>query len=84
MYHDTISKGDKVLIRWTFSGIVKKEMFDIPPSDNLVNITGFDLFRITTDDKKLAELWQQFSVGSWSYPNISMNIKSKLNKHSNS
>ncbi|HEY6536070.1 MAG TPA: ester cyclase [Candidatus Nitrosocosmicus sp.] len=64
MHHDTISKGDKVLIRWTFSGILK-EMFGIPPSNNLVNIAGFDLFRITTDGKKLAELWQQFSIGSW-------------------
>ena len=65
MHHDTISKGDKVLIRWTFSGILEKEMFGIPRSDNLVNIAGFDLFRITSDGKKIAELWQQFSVGSW-------------------
>ena len=65
MHHDTISKGDKVLIRWTFSGIIEKEMFGIPPSDNLINIAGFDLFRITPDGKKIAELWQQFNVGSW-------------------
>ncbi len=64
-HHDTISKEDKVLIRWTFSGIFEKELFDIYPSDNLVNIAGFDLFRITPDGKKLAELWQQFRVGSW-------------------
>src|SRR6185437_7631818 len=61
MHHDIISKGDKVLIRWTFSGILEKEMLGIHPSDNLVNIAGFDLFRITLDGKKIAELWQQFS-----------------------
>ncbi|MGN6347316.1 MAG: ester cyclase [Candidatus Nitrosocosmicus sp.] len=83
-HHDIISKGDKVLIRWTFSGVLEKEMLGIQPSNNLVNIAGFDLFRITPDGEKLAELWQQFSVGSWSYPNISMNIKSKLNRKSNS
>jgi hypothetical protein len=33
-------------------------------SDEPVTITGFDLFRITADGK-IAELWQQFNVGSW-------------------
>jgi predicted SnoaL-like aldol condensation-catalyzing enzyme len=64
VHHDTISKGDKVLIRWTFTGMVKKEMLGIRPSDKPVTIKGFDLFRITTDGK-IAELWQQFNVGSW-------------------
>jgi predicted SnoaL-like aldol condensation-catalyzing enzyme len=63
-HHDTISKGDKVLIRWTFTGMLKKEMLGIRPSSEPVTITGFDLFRITTDGK-IAELWQQFNVGSW-------------------
>jgi predicted SnoaL-like aldol condensation-catalyzing enzyme len=64
IHHDTISKGDKVLIRWTFTGMLKKEMLGISPSDEPVTITGFDLFRITTEGK-IAELWQQFNVGSW-------------------
>jgi predicted SnoaL-like aldol condensation-catalyzing enzyme len=64
MHHDTISKGDKVLIRWTFTGMLKKEMLGIRPSSEPVTLTGFDLFRITTDGK-IAELWQQFNVGSW-------------------
>ena len=63
-HHDTISKGDKVLIRWTYTGRLKKDMLGIPPSENPVTLTGFDLFRITTDGK-IAELWQQFNVGSW-------------------
>jgi hypothetical protein len=42
----------------------KKEMFGIRPTGEPVTITGFDLFRIGTDSK-IAELWQQFNVGSW-------------------
>jgi len=64
IHHATISKGDKVLIRWTFTGMLKKEMLGIRLSGEPVTITGFDLFRITTDGK-IAELWQQFNVGSW-------------------
>lgn len=63
-HHDTISKGDKVLIRWTFKGVLKKEMLGIPPGDKPITITGFDLFRISKD-RKIAEMWQQFNVGSW-------------------
>ena len=63
-HHDTISKGDKVLIRWTFTGIPKKEMLGIPPSDKPITINGFELFRISTDGK-IAEMWQQWTVGSW-------------------
>src|SRR5919205_4161079 len=64
IHHDTISKGDKVLIRWTFTGILKKEMLSIRPSDKPITITGFDLFRISSDSK-IAEMWQQFNVGTW-------------------
>src|SRR6187397_1881016 len=31
IHHDTISNGDKVLIRWTFTGMLKKEMLGIQP-----------------------------------------------------
>ena len=65
VHDDTISKGDKVMIRWTFTGIIKKEMLGICPSSEPVTITGIDLFRITTDGK-ISELWQQFNVGRWS------------------
>jgi predicted SnoaL-like aldol condensation-catalyzing enzyme len=64
IHHDTISTGDKVLIRWTYIGTLKKDLLGIPPSDKPVTITGFDLFRIT-EDGKIGELWQQFNVGSW-------------------
>jgi predicted SnoaL-like aldol condensation-catalyzing enzyme len=64
IHHDTISNGDKVLIRWTFTGMLKKEMLGIQPSGEPITITGFDLFRISSDGK-IAELWQQYNFGSW-------------------
>jgi predicted SnoaL-like aldol condensation-catalyzing enzyme len=63
-HHDTISKGDKVLIRCTLNGIPKREMLGIHPSDKPMTITGFDLFRISTNGK-IAEMWQQWNVGGW-------------------
>ncbi|MFL6315706.1 MAG: ester cyclase [Nitrososphaeraceae archaeon] len=30
-HHETISKGDKVLIRWTFTGIAKKDFLGVWP-----------------------------------------------------
>src|SRR5919206_3640920 len=45
VHDDTISKGDKVMIRWTFTGVIKKRMLGISPSSKSVTITGIDLFR---------------------------------------
>jgi predicted SnoaL-like aldol condensation-catalyzing enzyme len=63
-HDDTIAKGDKVMIRWTMTGITKKELFGIPPGDIPTSIVGFDLFRISSEGK-IVEMWQQFSNGKW-------------------
>ncbi|MGH9977470.1 MAG: ester cyclase [Nitrososphaeraceae archaeon] len=63
-HDETISKNDKVMIRWTINGTAKKELFGIPASDKLITLVGIDLFRIYNG--KIVEMWQQFSVGSWS------------------
>lgn len=64
VHDDTIAKGDKVLIRWTMTGTLKKELFGMPASGKPVTIIGFDLFKIS--DGKILEMWQQFSPGTWS------------------
>jgi predicted SnoaL-like aldol condensation-catalyzing enzyme len=64
-HHETISKGDKVLIRWTFTGIPKKDFLGVSASEKPITISGFDLFRISEDGNKLAEMWQQWNIGSW-------------------
>lgn len=64
MHDDTISENDKVMIRWTITGTAKKEFFGIPASDKSITVVGFDLFRFASG--KIVEMWQQFSVGTWS------------------
>ena len=61
IHHDTISKGDKVLIRWTLVGIPKRDFLGVSASDKPIIVTGFDLFRISADGK-LAEMWQQWNL----------------------
>jgi predicted SnoaL-like aldol condensation-catalyzing enzyme len=63
-HDDTISQGDKVMIRWTMTGSAKRELFGIPSSDTPTSIVGFDLFRISSEGK-IVEMWQQFSNGKW-------------------
>jgi predicted ester cyclase len=63
-HDDTISKADKVMIRWTMTGTAKKELFGIPASDKPITIIGFDVFRIANG--RIVEMWQQFSTGTWS------------------
>jgi predicted ester cyclase len=43
IHHDTIPKGDKVLIRWTLTGTPKKDILGVHASDKPIDITGFDL-----------------------------------------
>ena len=52
-----VSKGDKVLIRWTVTGMPKRDFLGVSASDKPITVTGFDLFRISADGKKLAEMW---------------------------
>lgn len=63
-HDDIMSKGDKVMIRWTMVGTIKKEIFGLQPSERTATIIGFDLFRIS--NHKIVEMWQQFSPGTWS------------------
>ena len=63
-HDETISKNDKVMIRWTMTGTTRKELFGIPASDKPITIVGFDLYRIYNG--KIVEMWQHFGVGSWS------------------
>jgi steroid delta-isomerase-like uncharacterized protein len=63
VHHDILSKGDKVLIRWTNSGTNTGPLFGNPPTRKTYVATGFDLFRIS--DGKIKELWQQYNFAPW-------------------
>jgi steroid delta-isomerase-like uncharacterized protein len=62
-HHDILSKGDKVMIRWTNSGTNTGPFFGNPPTGKRYVVTGFDLFRISNG--KIKELWQQYNFASW-------------------
>ena len=63
VHHDILSKGDKVLIRWTNSGTNTGPLFGNPATGKTYVATGFDLFRISNG--KIKELWQQYNFAPW-------------------
>jgi steroid delta-isomerase-like uncharacterized protein len=63
VHHDVLSKGDKVLIRWTNSGTHTGPLFGNPATGKTYVATGFDLFRISNG--KIKELWQQYNFAPW-------------------
>ncbi len=54
---ETIALGDKVIIRWSMTGTHQGTLLGIPPSNNLITVTGLDSFRIA--DGKIVELSQE-------------------------
>lgn len=57
-HDDTIGEGDKVVIRWTASGMHQGDLFGVPPTGKSVQVTGIDIFRVAGG--QLAELWQNW------------------------
>lgn len=53
--HDVIEDGDKVCIRWTFTGTHTGDFMGTPASGNKVSIQGIEIHRIA--DGKIAEGW---------------------------
>ena len=45
------------------TGTSKKDILGVHANDKPIDITGFDLFRISNE--KIAEMWQQYNIGSW-------------------
>jgi steroid delta-isomerase-like uncharacterized protein len=57
-HDDTISAGDKVVIRWSSTGTHNGVFMGIPPTGKPTTVTGIDIFRIAGG--KLGELWQNW------------------------
>jgi predicted SnoaL-like aldol condensation-catalyzing enzyme len=55
VHDDILTKGDKVLIRWTNSGTNTGPLFGNPPTGEPYVATGFDLFHILNG--KIMEMW---------------------------
>lgn len=55
---DMIAEGDKVFVRWSWTGTHKAAFRKIPPTGKKIHVFGCDLIRIK--DGKLVELWPLF------------------------
>ncbi|MBT4511917.1 MAG: ester cyclase [Chloroflexi bacterium] len=53
---DMVAEGNKVSVRWTFTGTHKGELMGIPPTGVQVTMTAISIYRIT--DGKIMEIWQ--------------------------
>jgi len=54
---DMITEGDKVAIRWTWSGTHKDEYMGIAPTGKTATITGITILRIVSG--KIVEEWDE-------------------------
>ncbi|MHC4329187.1 MAG: ester cyclase, partial [Planctomycetota bacterium] len=70
---DIIAEGDKVAVRWTWSGTHTGEFMGIPPTGRHITITGFSIHRFANG--KVVESWvsydmmgmmQQLTAAEWS------------------
>ena len=59
---DLFSDGDRVVARWSSSGIHRAEFMGIPATGRRVTLKGIDLFRL--DEGKIAALWQEIDIMS--------------------
>lgn len=66
---EMLAEGDRVMVRWTFTGAQQGDYFGLPPTHKAVKYSGINIFRIV--DGRIAEisdihdrlwLWQQLGV----------------------
>ena len=59
---DAMADGDKVAIRYSFTGTHRDEFMGVPASGNKVEVDGQSFFRFV--DGRIAERWQSLDVFS--------------------
>ena len=52
---DVVAEGDRVVVRWTFTGTHQGELLGIPPTGKQVSMSGITIYRVA--DGKIAEEW---------------------------
>ena len=57
---DQIAEGDKVATRYRAGGTHQGELLGIPPTGNLVEITGISITRV--DGGKIEEIWENYDA----------------------
>ena len=57
---DMVAEGDRVMVRFTWSGTQHGDFQGIPPTGRKFTVTGSGLYRI--QDGKIAEVWAEFDT----------------------
>ena len=57
---DMVAEGDRVMVRFTWSGTQRGDFQGIPPTRRRFTVTGSGLYRI--QDGKIAEVWAEFDT----------------------
>lgn len=52
---EMIAEGDRVMVRWTFSGTHQGELSGLPATHRQVNYSGINIFRVANG--RIAEIW---------------------------
>ncbi len=61
---EMLAEGDRVMVRWTFSGTHQGEYLGFPPTHKPVTFSGIYIFRIA--DQRIAEVWNLWDrLGEW-------------------
>ena len=56
--NDKIGEGDKVAVRWKFTGTHQGELMGLAPTGKQVSMTGISVIRIVNG--KIAEVWEEW------------------------
>jgi steroid delta-isomerase-like uncharacterized protein len=56
--NDQIGEGEKVAVRWKFTGTHKGELMGLAPTGKQVSMTGISIIRIANG--KIAEAWEEW------------------------
>jgi len=74
---EVIAENDRVMVRWTFSGVQVGEYFELPPTNRNVTYSGINIFRIKND--KIAEIWDiSDRLWLWQQLGVLSNIKDAI------
>jgi steroid delta-isomerase-like uncharacterized protein len=57
---DMIVEGDKIVVRFTYTGTHKGEIAGIPPTNKKITVSGIDIFRFAGD--KRMEGWERLDT----------------------
>lgn len=58
--HDTVSEGDRICTRWSFTGKHTGAGLGIPPTGKTIHVTGMGIIRVAGG--KLVEGWQNWDM----------------------